>query len=348
MQQCIADCIKEKIFADAQASPAIGIMADESIDISVTKSLVIYYIWYLDPIHEQYKTSFLSLTEVPSGTADVIAEAIKKELSSSAIPLAKCCGFSSDGAKVMVGKQNGVAALLKRENTSMIDVHCIAYRIALAFSQSSESYPEAMRFQKQLSAVYTYFAHSAVRMHKLIEIELLLNDPIIRPQKLYENRWLSMYTAVDAIHKCLPSLITVISNEAAAEGPTALGLHKTVTSFRFLVMLHLYNDVLLILSKLSKTFQVDDVSFASIQPTVLSVTSALEDMMCNDGAFLKAFFSGIIESGKLVAEHSVAFSDQEKTGLSSFKQSFLSTLIVNLKTCFPDLGILSAFKILDP
>ena len=43
----------------------------------------------------------------------MIAEAIKEELSSSAIPLAKCCGFSSDGAKVMVGKQNGVAAQLK-------------------------------------------------------------------------------------------------------------------------------------------------------------------------------------------------------------------------------------------
>ena len=165
MQQCIADCIKEKIIADAQASPAIGIMTDESTDISVTKSLVIY-IWYLHPIHKQYKTSFLSLTEVPSGTADVIAEAIKKELSSSAIPLAKCCGFSSDGAKVLVGKQNGVAALLKRENTCMIDVHCIAHRLALASSQSSESYPEAVRFQKQLSAVYAYFAHSAVRMHK--------------------------------------------------------------------------------------------------------------------------------------------------------------------------------------
>ena len=62
---------------------------------------------------------------------------------------------------------------------------------------------------------------------------------------------------------------------------------------------------------------------------------------------MKAFFSVITESGKF-AEHSVAFSDREKIGLSSFKQSFLSALILNLKTRFPDLGILSAFKILDP
>jgi len=42
IQQCIADSIKEGIIADAQASPAIGIMADESTDISVTKSLMLY------------------------------------------------------------------------------------------------------------------------------------------------------------------------------------------------------------------------------------------------------------------------------------------------------------------
>ena len=107
----------------------------------------------------------------------------------------------------------------------MIDVHCIAHILVFASSQSSESYPEAVRFQKPLSAVYAYFAHLAVQMHKLIEMEHVLNDSIIRPQKLYEIRWLSMYTAVDTIRKCLPSLITVFSNEAAAGDPTALGLY---------------------------------------------------------------------------------------------------------------------------
>jgi len=70
-----------------------------------------------------------------------------------------------------------------------------------------------VRFQKQLSAIYTYLAHSASRMHKLHEMEQILNDPIVRPHRLYEIQWLSMYLAVDAIRKCLPSLIAVFSHE---------------------------------------------------------------------------------------------------------------------------------------
>ena len=57
MQQCIADCIKENIIADAQASLAIGIMVDESTDISVTKSLMVY-IRYLDSLHKSAKHLF--------------------------------------------------------------------------------------------------------------------------------------------------------------------------------------------------------------------------------------------------------------------------------------------------
>jgi len=65
-------------------------------------------------MHKRYKTSFLTVLELTSGTADVIAEAIKDELVKCSIPLTKCCGFSSDGAMVMISKQNGVAALLKQ------------------------------------------------------------------------------------------------------------------------------------------------------------------------------------------------------------------------------------------
>ena len=191
-----------------------------------------------------------------------------------------------------------------------------------------------MRFQKQLSAINTYFAHSASRMHKLHEMEQILTDPIVKPQKLYEIRWLSMYLAVDAIHKCLPSLTTVFSNEAVSGDPTALGLYDTLVSYQFLGLLHFYNDVLFLLWKLSKTFQMDDISFASIQPTVLSVI----------GAFGRYEIS---ENGKF-GEHNIVFSDRDKISLTSFKHKLLSSLISNLKSRFPDLGALAAFKVLDP
>ena len=101
-------------------------------------------------------------------------------------------------------------------------------------------------------------------MHKLHEMERVLTDPIVRPQKLYEIRWLSMYLAVDAIRKCLLFLEILY---------IALGLYNTLVSYQFLGLLHFYNYV---------------ISFASIQSTVHSVIGALKGMLSTDGPFLKA------------------------------------------------------------
>ena len=36
--------------------------------------------------------------------------------------------FTSDGASVMLGKNNGVAAILKREISYLCEQHCVAHR----------------------------------------------------------------------------------------------------------------------------------------------------------------------------------------------------------------------------
>ena len=61
---------------------------------------------------------------------------VAKEISSS-----KIIGFASDGASVMVGKENGVAARLRKENPFMLNIHCIAHRLALASHDASSSVP---------------------------------------------------------------------------------------------------------------------------------------------------------------------------------------------------------------
>ena len=48
--------------------------------------------------------------------------------------LGKLTGIGSDGASNMVGKKGGLAALLRREvNPEIINLHCFAHRMELAF-----------------------------------------------------------------------------------------------------------------------------------------------------------------------------------------------------------------------
>ena len=55
----------------------------------------------------------------------------EKELSPS-----KMIGFGSDGASVMTGENKGVKGRLKEQNAHMVDIHCMAHRLALSTSQA--------------------------------------------------------------------------------------------------------------------------------------------------------------------------------------------------------------------
>ena len=44
----------------------------------------------------------------------------------------------SDGASAMMGKEKGVAAILRRENPHMHNVHCVAHRLVLCTSQTAK------------------------------------------------------------------------------------------------------------------------------------------------------------------------------------------------------------------
>lgn len=41
--------------------------------------------------------------------------------------------LGSDGAAVMIGKENAVAARLSQKQPSLVNIHCVAHRLALAF-----------------------------------------------------------------------------------------------------------------------------------------------------------------------------------------------------------------------
>ncbi|CAI2199635.1 18354_t:CDS:2, partial [Funneliformis geosporum] len=91
-------------------SDAFGIMIDKSTDITTTKYLDIYASYVAK--NRTFKTHFLCL-----------------------LPLTDCDAetFASDGASVMLGKDEGIAAKLSRVCTYPLIVnHYVTHRLALA------------------------------------------------------------------------------------------------------------------------------------------------------------------------------------------------------------------------
>lgn len=51
----------------------------------------------------------------------------------------KLVGLDCDGASNMTGQRNGLIALLKKEQPSVVEVNCFAHRLKLAFKDDSKA-----------------------------------------------------------------------------------------------------------------------------------------------------------------------------------------------------------------
>jgi hypothetical protein len=85
------------------------------------------------------KTDFIGILPLPDGKAYTITETLVTFLTEDlGLQLAKMCALGSDGAKVMVGRQNCVAAQLRRRVPHLVNNHCVAHILALAVGQAAK------------------------------------------------------------------------------------------------------------------------------------------------------------------------------------------------------------------
>ena len=90
------------------------------------------------------------------------------------IKLHKMTSFASDGPSVMVGKKNGVVALLKRDHPNVIDIHCMNHRLQLAVSKAFHKVRETDRIDELLSGVFKYYNYSTVKSGSLDAMQNVL------------------------------------------------------------------------------------------------------------------------------------------------------------------------------
>lgn len=106
-------------------------------------------------------------------------------------------GLGSDNASVMVGINNGVHAILKKDNPNLILIRCICHSLQLATSHvCADIIPRHLDFL--ISETYNWFSKSTLRQVSYKEIYKSINDGH-DPLKIVQasnTRWLSVETAV--------------------------------------------------------------------------------------------------------------------------------------------------------
>ena len=211
---------------------------------------------------------FLRIVDLFDGKAESIEKALLQFCDVAGIEMRKVMGFGSDGAAVMVGRVSGVSTRLKVHNPVMINIHCVAPRLALAVAQASGSIPYLQKFKNAIHNLYLFYHNSSVRMSGLHAIQGVLGDPEITLKEAKDVCWLSHNNAVQSLRRTLPSVAS-LEREAAKRGePVAIGLVKIVKSYNFVASLYLFCDVLPHVCKLSLIFQQQEVDLTVVQSQV--------------------------------------------------------------------------------
>ena len=353
METVLSDQIEKSLLKNITNSPYIGLMLDETCDITVEKKLVIYCRYIKEG---QVYTAYVGNKTVTDCTAEGLKVALCDFLQSSGIlpedDYSSLMGLGTDGAAVMVGCRGGLGVKLKEKNNMLIQVHCIAHRLNLAASQASSGIPYMQDYHRYIQLLYRFFSDSQVRYDKLRELQTLLHCEVKQVPEGTSVRWLSVESAVKMIFGHFDAIVLALEDDKDKTGKAA-GLWKFFTTSVCLLVTALLIDVLTCIGILSLTFQKDSVNLSSIRHNVDSaistfrtmrngsetVNTVLQELGNNDGSEVKY--------KDITIKHNQNLTRQ----FESVRGSFLDKLIDNLETRFPEneLYILECFdKVFNP
>ena len=348
-QEAVAAVVDEELSQRLESAPFYSLLIDESTDIATDHTLIMYVRFVHDG---EVCMRFFEITELFGGTATDILETVIHTLQRKKLPLEKVYGMATDGASVMVGVRAGVTTLMKKKNPFIISTHCIAHRLALASGQASDSIPYIKKYQQYVNTIYKYYHYSPKHWSKLKEMQAILQCAETKFKQTFHTRWLSFEGAVEAILVNLDPLMAALISDSESD-PTARGLLTFISTFQFLATTHFLADVLAVLSRLSKTFQRQCVDFTAVSDGVESTVSALNGFQLTPGPRLQRFLTSIpsesdVSESFYFKEQKISDSSAQRRAFSTSKIQFLEKLTDNLRSRFPDSGLLSAFSILDP
>ena len=160
----LSHTLQGKLWKDIKASPFVSVLIDESTDISTSENMIVYFL-YLKA--GRPTATYVTLRHAPAVDAESITTDLLLFFAENDLDIKKVLFFCSDGASVMTGCNNGVAARLQRCNPHMSSVHCIAHRLALACADSADDmgYPEVA--ETVVNYISSYFNRSGKRTNEL-------------------------------------------------------------------------------------------------------------------------------------------------------------------------------------
>ncbi|GES83200.1 zinc finger protein 862-like [Rhizophagus clarus] len=349
--------IEEELWSELNETTCFGIMVDESTDIS-TESHIILYVKYC--LRGFIKVKYVKLLHLNGKDAESIFSAIFSLLESKGLEK-KIMSFSSDGASVMLGRNNGVATKLANKNPYLFVSHCIAHRLALACNSAQKQVAFCKYIETLIKETYHFFSNSEKRVETLRNFQSILDHPTLKIKNIFEIRWLSWYEAVKSIcvsiGPLLDTILEITTTLSFQRQQSVFDLYSKLCNWKVLAFLHFLYDILGHLMELSKMFQRRYIIFSDIDPIINSTIQKIQYEYLevdDDGnqklsAHLNNFLSKAPPAKEtFIGNHHILFESQDEVDLQVDIMEFAAAVICEINDRFPHRSILSSMKIMNP
>ncbi|CAK6981758.1 zinc finger protein 862-like [Scomber scombrus] len=248
MEKALESVVMKQLDEKLKGSDFIGVIIDETVNITVDKKLIIYVKM---EVKRRVEIHLLGNYDVHSGTAQCIFNKLVEVLRDRDLELSRVISLGSEGCSVMMGKRAGVGALLRRESAFSIQVHCVAHRVALA-QDAAKSVDQVGAYKRTVTSVYSFYKHWASRTNRLRQLTAVLSDENMTSLKQpCAVRWLSLHKAVKSMKSNWPALVMELKEDAVGGNAQAQGILGQIQPYSFIALTHTLADVLPVMTKLN-------------------------------------------------------------------------------------------------
>ncbi|XP_075701388.1 LOW QUALITY PROTEIN: uncharacterized protein C17orf113 homolog [Rhinoderma darwinii] len=357
MQAAIVKVLHSEDRKRLKDSPFIGLVFDETMDIPEQRNLVVFTT-STSPCDGQLFITFLGKFELCSGDASSVLDKVKDLLNDFHVPPKKVAWLSSDGASLMLDRQNGVGEKLKSPCPLVLDFHSISHRRSLLPTESFTSVEYARMYESIIDAVYRLYGNKNGESQSFHELHNILNICGIDLNFARTVHWISILPAVETIDSSWPTLVLLLESESA-KSPIASGLCLELKKFWFVAFTKVLLDVLPIFQKLNQFFQIEDLDISMINPIVTASHATLQAQKSTNGQNFQEFLNELNEHPDEDNESrfyykGVELVDCSKVQLKDFdliKEACLENVCKSLQDRFPSsvLKVVRSFSIVfDP
>ena len=354
----LGQTVARRVLTNVRRARAYGILLDEVTYISV-QEMLLAFIQYFNQESGMTEVKFLFvqnlLEESESADSQTIFDTVSSKFEEFNLQFDRCMSLVSDGASVMTGHRNGLAAKLKEVNKNMISFHCICHKLALACTDTLKELDYISRVQDHLRTLWKYFENSPKRMSAFLKEQLGLRAVTVtdetkqrlvsRLKKACNTRWLSFDGAVSALYETYIPVIQTLTKQR--EVALAEGLLGKVHCYKFVSTIYMLKEVLPLLAALSQVFQKGTLDFSHIAPSVAYCKSKLEEVKRNK-AFLHRLQDDLQPRGRL-GKAEITITPHKVSLAESLTEKYISALLKNIDARFGNcLPAVSAFSAFDP